>query len=74
MLTTNSHLDKLAAAQANFASRGMLEGTILESILSQLGKSRSRQHSVLKYDHSRFDLQVSNHLVMNPLLHMFHRP
>lgn len=74
MLTTNSRLNKLAAAQADFASHGMLEGTILESILSQLGKSRSRQHSVLKYDHSRFDLQVSNHLVMNPLLHKLHQP
>ena len=74
MLTTNSRLDKLAAARADFASRGMLEGTILESILSQLGKSCSRQHSVLKYDHSRFDLQVSNHPVMKPLLHKFHQP
>ena len=38
MLTTNSRLDKLAAARVDFASRGMLEGTLLQSVLSQLGK------------------------------------
>ena len=39
MLTTNSHLDKLVAAWVDFASHGMLEGTVLEGILSQLGWS-----------------------------------
>ena len=38
MLTTNSRLDKLAAARVDFASRGMLEGTVLEGVLRQLGE------------------------------------
>ena len=46
MLTTNSHLDKLAAAWVDFASCGMLEGTILESVLNQLSEFRSKLHSV----------------------------
>ena len=37
MLTTNSHLDKLAAALVDFTSCGMLKGMVLEAILSQLG-------------------------------------
>ena len=37
MLTTNSHLDKLAAAQVDFASHGMLEGTVLDEVLNQIG-------------------------------------
>jgi hypothetical protein len=36
MLTTNSRLDKLAAARVDFASRGMLEGTALKDALRQL--------------------------------------
>lgn len=39
MLTTNSRLDKLAAARVDFASRGMLEGTALEGVLNHLGES-----------------------------------
>ena len=39
MLTTNSRLDKLAAARVDFTSRGMLEGTVLKDILRQLGES-----------------------------------
>ena len=39
MLTTNSHLDKLAAAWVDFASCGMLEGTVLDDVLNQIGKS-----------------------------------
>ena len=39
ILTTNSRLDKLAAARVDFTSRGMLEGTVLEDILRQLGES-----------------------------------
>ena len=39
MLTMNSHLDKLAAAWVYFASRGMLEGTVLYDVLNQIGKS-----------------------------------
>lgn len=44
MLTTNSRLDKLAAAQVDFASRGMLEGSVLEGILSQWGWSFAALH------------------------------
>jgi hypothetical protein len=36
MLLTNQRLDKLAAARADFASRGMLEGTCLSSVLDQI--------------------------------------
>ena len=39
VLTTNSHLDKLAAAWVDFTSCGMLAGTVLEDILCQLGES-----------------------------------
>ena len=39
MLTTNSRLDKLAAARVDFTSHGMLEGTVLKDILRQLGES-----------------------------------
>ena len=39
MLTTNLHLDKLAAAWVDFTSHSMLEGTVLEDILCQLGES-----------------------------------
>ena len=42
MLTTNTHLDELAAAQVDFASHGMLEGTVLDGILSELGESHSQ--------------------------------
>ena len=38
MITTNSHLDKLAAACVDFASCGMLQGSVLEDMLGQLGK------------------------------------
>ena len=55
MLKTNSCLDKLAAVRADFASCGMLEGTVLESIFRQLGESRSIQHSVSDSDHSGSD-------------------
>ena len=44
MLTTNSRLDKLAAARVDFASRGMLEGSVLEGILSQWGWSFAALH------------------------------
>ena len=37
MLITNSRLHKLAATRADFASRGMLEGTCLSWILIKLG-------------------------------------
>ena len=39
MLTTNSRLDRLAAAQVDFASHGMLEGMVLDDVLNQIGKS-----------------------------------
>ena len=45
MLTTNSCLDKLAAAWVDFASHGMLKGTVLEGILSQLGWSFAALHA-----------------------------
>ena len=32
MLTMNSHLDKLAAAQVDFPSPGMLEGMVLDDV------------------------------------------
>ena len=38
MITTNSHLDKLAAVHIDFASCGMLQGSVLEDVLGQLGK------------------------------------
>ena len=38
MLTTNARLDKLAAARADFTSRGMLEGSCLSAVLRDLGK------------------------------------
>ena len=41
MLTTNSYLDKLAAAWVDFASCGMLEGTVLNGVLNQISKSDS---------------------------------
>ena len=44
MLTTISRLDKLVAAWVNFASHGMLEGTVLEGILSWLGWSFAALH------------------------------
>jgi len=46
MLTTNSCLDKLAAARVDFASHGMLKGTALEGVFSQLGKSDSNLYCV----------------------------
>jgi hypothetical protein len=36
MLLINQRLDKLAAAHVNFASRGMLEGTLLSSVWDQV--------------------------------------
>ena len=46
MLTTNAHLDKLVAVQVDFASWGMLEDSVLESIFEQLGESCLAFHSV----------------------------
>ena len=34
MLTTNQRLDQLAAAHVDFTNRGMLKGTLLDSVLS----------------------------------------
>ena len=39
MLTTRSCHDKLAAVPVDFASCGMLEGSVLKGVLSQLGES-----------------------------------
>jgi hypothetical protein len=39
MLLTNQRLDKLAASRADFAHRGMLQGTCLSYILENLGMS-----------------------------------
>jgi hypothetical protein len=39
MLLTNQRLDKLAASRADFAYRGMLQGTCLSYILEKLGMS-----------------------------------
>ena len=50
MLTTNSCNDKLAAARVDFASRGMLEGTVLEDILHQLSESHPALHLVSNSD------------------------
>ena len=41
MLTTNTCLNKLAAAWVNFVSCGMFEGTVLDGILSKLSESHS---------------------------------
>jgi hypothetical protein len=38
MLLTNQRLDKLAAANMNFAERGMLDGTCLSDALTTIGK------------------------------------
>ena len=46
MLTTNVHLDKLAAAQADFASHGMLEGSCLSAVLRDLGKLKFLLHFI----------------------------
>ena len=37
MLLTNQRLDKLAASRADFANRGMLNGTCLSGVLARLG-------------------------------------
>ena len=50
MLTTNSHNDKLAAAHVDFASCGILKGTILEDILHQLSESHPTLHPVSNSD------------------------
>ena len=44
MLTTNSHLDKLSAVWVDFASCGMLKGSVLKGVLSQLGASCTVSH------------------------------
>ena len=44
MLTTNSRLDKLLAAQVDFASHRMLKGSVLKGVLSQLGVSCTVSH------------------------------
>jgi len=41
MLLANQRLDKLAAANVNFAERGMLEGTCLSDALKTIGTSHS---------------------------------
>jgi hypothetical protein len=38
MLLTNQRLDKLAALRADFANRGMLEGTCLSSMIRDMGE------------------------------------
>ena len=50
MLTTNSRNDKLAAVCVDFASHGMLEGTVLEDILHQLSESHPALHLVSNSD------------------------
>ena len=50
MLTTNSSNDKLEAACVDFASHGMLEGTILEDIHHQLSESHLILHLVSNSD------------------------
>ena len=40
-LTMNSCLDKLAATWVDFTSHGMFEGTVLDGVLNQIGKSDS---------------------------------
>jgi len=49
MLTTNQRLDKLAAAQADFANRGMLEGTCLSAVLAELSESQ-QSHMYFRTD------------------------
>ena len=50
MLTTNSRLDKLVAAQVDFASHGMLEGMVLEGVLRQLGEYHAVLHLLSNSD------------------------
>ncbi|KAI0069827.1 hypothetical protein K474DRAFT_1680629 [Panus rudis PR-1116 ss-1] len=45
MLLINQHLDKLAAARADFAARGMLDGSLLQYVLGELERSRFRTDS-----------------------------
>ena len=44
MLTTNSRLDKLVAAQIDFISHSMLEGNVLDDILHQLSELHPIHH------------------------------
>ena len=55
MLTTNSHNDKLAAVCVDFASCGMLEGTVLEDILHQLSESHPALHLVSNSDDNELE-------------------
>lgn len=57
MLTTNSHLNKLAAAHMDFTSCGMLDGTALEDVLCQFSESHSALHSVSNSDGPRSDFR-----------------
>ena len=45
MLTINTHNDKLAAAQVDFSSRGMLQGTCLGEVLRSLQDSLATEAS-----------------------------
>ena len=50
MLTTNSHIDTLTAVCMDFASHGMLEGTIFEDVLQELSEPHFTLHSVSNSD------------------------
>ena len=45
MLLTNQHLDKLAAAQVDFANRGMLQGTCLSTAWNEVLRTYFPFHS-----------------------------
>ena len=47
MLVTNQRLDQLAAAQVDFSSRNMLQGTCLGSTLEALGSSMIHLFSIV---------------------------
>lgn len=44
MLITNQRLDKLAAARVDFASRGMLKGTLLSDVLRAQGQQHTSNY------------------------------
>jgi hypothetical protein len=53
MLTTNQRLDQLSAARVDFMKRGMLNGTLLESVLASNG-TRLTFDNLLLFTSPRF--------------------
>ena len=49
ILVTNQRLDQLAAARADFASRGMLDGTCISYVLQQLELGMFKFYALLTF-------------------------